>query len=94
MADCRGGRVLPGTTENSDGSFSAAGIPDAVKRRKDFRNTVSNRKKDRISLPAEDDATILQLNGRNIETKRYPAVRTEEGGAHALQQGLPASPDS
>ena len=45
MANCYGGMILLGVTENSDGSFSATGISDAVKLKKDFWNTVNNRKK-------------------------------------------------
>ena len=40
MANCYGGMILLGVTENSDGSFSATGISDAVKLKKDFWNTV------------------------------------------------------
>ena len=78
MANCYGGMILLGVTEDSDGNFSATGISDAVKLQKDFWNTINNRKKVSINLLTDDDVKILQLDGKDILTIQVPRARREE----------------
>ena len=78
MANCYGGVILLGVTENSDGSFSATGIQDAAKLQKDFWNTVNNRKKVSINLLTDEDVKIQQLDGKDILTIQVPRARRED----------------
>ena len=89
MANCYGGMILLGVTENSDGSFSATGISDAVKLKKDFWNTVNNRKKVSINLLSDDDVRILQLNGKDILAIHVPRAQREDNITARKQKSKP-----
>lgn len=45
MANCNGGMILLGISEQKDGRFVTTGLKDPEKLRKDFWNTINNRKK-------------------------------------------------
>ena len=78
MANCYGGMILLGVTEKPDGSFSATGLSDTEKLRKDFWNTINNRKKISVNLLTDDDVKVLQLNGNDILMIHVPRAERED----------------
>ena len=61
MANCYGGMILLGVTEKPDGSFSATGLSDTEKLRKDFWNTINNRKKISVNLNLLSPTSYLYI---------------------------------
>ena len=78
MANCYGGMILLGVTEKPDGSFSATGLSDTEKLRKDFWNTINNQKKISVNLLTDDDVKVLQLNGNDVLTIHVPRAERED----------------
>ena len=57
MANTDGGVVVLGIAQK-DGRFAVEGVPDALKMKQDFWNTVNNRGKVSTNLLSNDDVTI------------------------------------
>lgn len=50
FANCYGGVIILGVKENEDGSWYTTGLKDAAKLKKDFWNTINNRKKVNLNI--------------------------------------------
>lgn len=77
MANCYGGVILLGVVEKSDGSFVTTGLRDVEKLRKDFWNTVNNRKKVSINLLSDDDVESYEVNGDVVLVIHIPRAQRE-----------------
>ena len=55
FANCYGGVIILGVKEEKDGSWKTTGLQNEAKLRKDFWDTINNRKKVNINLLSDDD---------------------------------------
>ena len=55
FANCYGGVIILGVKEEKDGSWRTTGLQNEAKLRKDFWDTINNRKKVNINLLSDDD---------------------------------------
>lgn len=78
MANCYGGMILLGVAENEDGSFTATGLSDAEKLRKDFWNTINNGEKVSINLLSDNDVESYTVNDREILAISVPRAGRED----------------
>ncbi len=62
FANCYGGVIILGVKENEDGSWYTTGLKDAAKLKKDFWNTINNRKKVSFNLLKDDDIEIYTMD--------------------------------
>lgn len=62
FANCYGGVIILGVKENEDGSWYTTGLKDAAKLKKDFWNTINNRKKVSLNILKDDDIEIYTMN--------------------------------
>ncbi len=62
FANCYGGVIILGVKENEDGSWYTTGLKDAAKLKKDFWNTINNRKKVSLNLLKDDDIETYSMN--------------------------------
>lgn len=61
FANCYGGVSILGVKEARDGTWRTTGLKDASKLRKDFFDTINNRKKVGINLITDDDVEIYTV---------------------------------
>ena len=78
MANCYGGMILLGVAENKDGRFLTTGLTDIGKLRKDFWNTINNRKKVSVNLLTDEDVDSFTVNGDVILAIRVPRAQRED----------------
>ena len=78
MSNCYGGMILLGVVEQSDGSFVTTGLKDVEKLRKDFWNTVNNRKKVSVNLLTDEDVTSYEVNGDIVLAIHIPRAKRED----------------
>ena len=62
FANCYGGVIILGVTENKDGSWSVTGLEDAAKLRREFWNTINNKQKVSANLLTDRDVEIYEEN--------------------------------
>lgn len=62
FANCYGGVIILGVKENEDGSWYTTGLKDAAKLKKDFWNTINNRRKVSLNILKDDDIEIYTMN--------------------------------
>ena len=62
FANCYGGVIILGVKENEDGSWDTTGLKDAAKLKRNFWNTINNRKKVSFNLLKDDDIEIYSMN--------------------------------
>lgn len=62
FANCYGGVIILGVKENEDGSWYTTGLKDAAKLKKDFWNTINNRKKVSLNILKDDDIEIYEMS--------------------------------
>ena len=55
FANCYGGVIILGVKEEKDGSWKTTGLQNEAKIRKDFWDTINNRKKVNVNLLSDDD---------------------------------------
>ena len=55
FANCYGGVIILGVKEEKDGSWKTTGLQNESKLRKDFWDTINNRKKVSLNLLTDDD---------------------------------------
>ena len=77
FANCYGGIILLGVIELDDGSFQTTGLHDAERQKKDFWNTINNRKKENINLLADEDLKVYEKDGDEILAIRVPRASRE-----------------
>lgn len=78
MANCYGGIILLGVIEKSDGSFATTGLKDVEKLRKDFWNTVNNKKKISINLLTDNDVRSYELGEDIILAIHIPKAQRKD----------------
>lgn len=78
MSNCYGGMILLGVIEQSDGSFVTTGLKDVEKLRKDFWNTVNNRKKVSANLLTDEDVTSYEVNGDIVLAIHVPRAKRQD----------------
>lgn len=65
FANCYGGVIVLGVKEARDGTWRTTGLKDASKLRKDFFDTINNRKKVSINLVTDDDVETYTVGENN-----------------------------
>ena len=65
FANCYGGVIILGVKEEKDGSWKTTGLQNEAKLRKDFWDTINNRKKVNINLLSDDDVQTYTV-GENV----------------------------
>ena len=78
MANCYGGIIILGITENTDGSFVTTGLQNADKMKKDFWDTVNNPTKVNINLLMDEDIETYDIDGNVIMVIHVPRARREQ----------------
>lgn len=61
FANCYGGVIILGVKEGSDGSWRTTGLKNESKLRKEFWDTINNRKKININLLSDDDVQTYEV---------------------------------
>lgn len=79
FANCYGGMIILGVKENKDGTWSATGLRDEAKLRKDFWDTLNNRNKVSVNLLKDRDVKAFTTeNGNVILTIHVPMAKREQ----------------
>lgn len=65
FANCYGGVIILGVKEEKDGSWKTTGLQNEAKLRKDFWDTINNRKKVNINLLSDDDVETYTVGKNN-----------------------------
>ena len=63
FANCYGGVIILGVKEDKSGNWHTTGLKNAAKLKKDFWDTINNRKKVSINLLKDDDVEIFSVSG-------------------------------
>ena len=71
MANADGGVIVLGVEQHGD-EFSISGLPDPVKMRKNFWDTINNRGKVSVNLLRDDDAVVTIVEGKRILAVKVP----------------------
>lgn len=66
FANCYGGVIILGMRENKDGTWTATGLRDEAKVRKDFWDTINNHNKVSVNLLKDKDIKTYTVNNGNI----------------------------
>jgi len=77
MANCNGGMILLGISEQKDGRFVTTGLKDPEKLRKDFWNTINNRKKVSVNLLTDEDLQFYEIGSDYILAIYIPKAPRE-----------------
>ncbi len=80
FANCYGGVIILGVKEEKDGSWRTTGLQNEAKLRKDFWDTINNRKKVNINLLSDDDVQtyIVGENKDVIMVIYVPMAKREQ----------------
>lgn len=78
FANCYGGVIILGVSENKDGSWQTTGLQSVDKLRKDFWNTINNLQKVNKNLLTDKDVQIYQIDKDVIMVIYVPAAKREE----------------
>lgn len=78
FANCYGGVIILGVSENKDGSWKTTGLQNADKLRKDFWNTINNMQKVNKNLLTDKDVQIYQMGNDVIMVIYVPAAKRED----------------
>lgn len=65
FANCYGGVIILGVKEEKDGSWKTTGLQNEAKLRKDFWDTINNRKKVNTNLLSDDDVETHTVGDNN-----------------------------
>ena len=65
FANCYGGVIILGVKENEDGSWRTTGLQNEAKLRKEFWDTINNRKKVSLNLLSDDDVETYVVGENN-----------------------------
>lgn len=66
MANCYGGVIILGATENEDRSLTATGVADVEALKRDFWNVINNPQKVSVNLLTDHDVETCELDGNAI----------------------------
>ena len=80
FANCYGGVIILGVKEDKDGSWHTTGLKNATKLKKDFWDTINNRKKVSLNLLNDDDVETFSIDdtGDVIMVIWVPIARREQ----------------
>ncbi|MCX4321533.1 MAG: putative DNA binding domain-containing protein [Lachnospiraceae bacterium] len=78
FANCYGGVIILGVSENKDGSWQTTGLQSVDKLRKDFWNTINNLQKVNKNLLTDKDVQLYQIDKDVIMVIYVPAAKREE----------------
>ncbi|MEM7609965.1 MAG: ATP-binding protein, partial [Myxococcota bacterium] len=82
FANTRGGKVLLGAKERSDGSFDFRGIQDARKVETDLWNLLKNPQKVSANLLSENDVEVFELDGKTLMLIHVPKAPRDKRPVH------------
>ncbi len=79
FANCYGGVIILGVKEDREGKWHTTGLKNASKLKKDFWDTLNNRKKVSINLLKDDDVEtfLMEDTGDVIMVIWVPAAKRE-----------------
>lgn len=78
FANCQGGVIILGVSEDKDGSWKTTGLKNETRLRKEFWDTVNNAKKVSVNLLRDKDVETF-IKGENvIMVIRVPSAPREE----------------
>ncbi|MCM1541356.1 MAG: putative DNA binding domain-containing protein [Blautia sp.] len=80
FANCYGGVIVLGVKEDKDGSWHTTGLKNAARLKKDFWNTINNRKKVSMNLLKDDDVETFLMDETDdvIMVIWVPAAKREQ----------------
>ena len=79
FANCYGGVIILGVKEHKDGSWHTTGLKNAAKLKKDFWDTLNNRKKVSLNILKDDDIETFQTNTSDVIMVIWvPAAKREQ----------------
>lgn len=80
FANGYGGVIIPGVREDKDGNWYTTGLKNAAKLKKDFWNTLNNRKKVSVNLLRDDDVETYSVTGTDdcIMVIWVPSAKREQ----------------
>ena len=80
FANCYGGVIILGVKEDREGKWHTTGLKNASKLKKDFWDTLNNRKKVSINLLKDDDVEtfLMEDTGDVIMVIWVPAAKREQ----------------
>lgn len=78
FANCYGGVIILGVVEAKGGSFRTTGLQNESKLRKEFWDSINNRKKVNINLLSDDDVTTYTVDGDVIVVIQVPMAKRAE----------------
>ncbi|MCM1542377.1 MAG: putative DNA binding domain-containing protein [Blautia sp.] len=78
FANCHGGVIILGIEEKQDGSWHTTGLQNENKLRRDFWNTINNRKKISSNLLLDKDVQVYEVNKDIIMIINVPEARREQ----------------
>ncbi len=78
FANCYGGVIILGVSENKDGSWQTTGLQSVDKLRKVFWNTINNLQKVNKNLLTDKDVQLYQIDKDVIMVIYVPAAKREE----------------
>lgn len=74
FANCRGGVIILGVSEDRDGRWNPTGIKDAASILKDFWNMINNPQKVSKNLLTDDDVEIEAVQGNQVIIIQVPSA--------------------
>ena len=78
FANCYGGVIILGVQENSDGSWHMTGLTKPDKLRKNFWDTINNKKKVSLNLLTDKDVETYEKDGNVILVIYVPKAKREQ----------------
>ncbi|MGM1068230.1 RNA-binding domain-containing protein [Enterobacter bugandensis] len=77
MANTNGGLILLGVKEKN-GTFTASGINDIERVKKDLFNTLNNPQKISLNLISDEDVTVIKIDNKNILQINVPQANRKQ----------------
>lgn len=77
FANCRGGAIILGVSEDKDGNWVTTGLKDTRQLLKNFWDTINNKIKVSHNLLTDEDVTCYEVNGDVIIVVLVPSAKRE-----------------
>ena len=78
FANCYGGIIILGVSENEDGSWNTTGLNNEAKLRKDFWDTINNITKVSVNLLTDDNVKTYKIGNDTIMVITVPPASREQ----------------
>ena len=78
FANCYGGIIILGVSENENGSWNTTGLDNEAKLRKDFWDTINNVTKVSVNLLTDDNVKIYKIGNDTIMVITVPPASREQ----------------